>query len=79
MLGAHTIGQIRVEFGDELAGPWVPGEKDVNKLDARSVSEFMPGLVPRDIAPFNKDFLNWFQVNQTEIKLDHLDSDLAIA
>ena len=28
MLGAHTIGQIRVEFGDELAGPWVPGGKD---------------------------------------------------
>ena len=94
LLGAHTIGQIRVEFGDELAGPWVPGGKDdateggpifnneyhdflVNKLDARSVSEFMPGLVPRDIAPFNEDFLNWFQVNQTEIKLDHLDSDVS--
>lgn len=28
LLGAHTIGQIRVEFGDELAGPWVPGGKD---------------------------------------------------
>ena len=28
LIGAHTIGQVRVEFGEQLAGPWVPGGAD---------------------------------------------------
>ena len=43
----------------------------------------MPGMVPRKMKPFDKEFLNWFQVSQVpghpNLKLDHLDSDLAVA
>ena len=28
LIGAHTIGKVRVEFGSDLAGPWVPGGDD---------------------------------------------------
>ena len=28
LIGAHTIGKVRVEFGEQLAGPWVPGGDD---------------------------------------------------
>ena len=28
LIGAHTIGKVRVEFGKQLAGPWVPGGDD---------------------------------------------------
>ena len=28
LIGAHTIGKVRVEFGEPLAGPWVPGGAD---------------------------------------------------
>ena len=43
----------------------------------------MPQMVPRNMKPFDKEFPNWFQVSQVpghpNLKLDHLDSDLAIA
>ena len=29
LIGAHTIGKVRVEFGSDLAGPWVPGGADI--------------------------------------------------
>ena len=28
LIGAHTIGKVRVEFGPGEAGPWVPGGDD---------------------------------------------------
>ena len=55
----------------------------INKLEADNASEFQPGMVPRNMKPFDKEFLNWFQVSQVpgnpNLKLDHLDSDLVLA
>jgi len=43
----------------------------------------MPDKTPGNMKPFDKEFLNWFQVSQVpghpNLKLDHLDSDLVLA
>ena len=56
----------------------------INDLEADNVSEFMPRTDPENIEPFDEDFLNWFQVSpevtgDSDLKLDHLDSDLVLA
>ena len=55
----------------------------INDLEADRVREFQESMDPKNMKPFDKEFLNWFQVSQVpghpNLKLDHLDSDLVLA
>ena len=56
----------------------------INKLEADRVAEFQKTMDPENMKPFDKEFLNWFQVSpevtrDPNLKLDHLDSDLVLA